>query len=213
MRTRRTTLTATALVAALVYARSRYLRSGATRAEARMPLPGDSLLRHAHLRATRAITIDAPPEAVWPWLLQLGQGRGGFYSYDGLENLVGLDIHSADRVVPEWQHTDVGSAVEFAPGVGLLVVEMDPNRSLVLQGGAPLGAVASPYDFTWAFVLDGSPQQQTRLVVRERYTYQSWWAPLLVEPVEVVSSVMSPKMLHGIKERAERVPARTAAAA
>lgn len=198
-----------AATVALAYARSRYLRWGATPEEVHMGLPGDRLLLRADLSATRAVSIDAPAAAVWPWLLQLGQGRGGFYSYDALENLVGLNIHSADRIVPEWQALDIGATVDFASGVGMRVAELAPDEALVLRGGMPM-ARTSPYDFTWAFVLHPGAGDTTRLIVRERYAYLSWWAPLLVEPVEVVSSVMSPKMLRGIRDRAERVTVVTA---
>jgi hypothetical protein len=133
-----------------------------------------------------------------------GRGRGGFYSYDALENLVGCDIHSADRVVAEWQDVKVGDQVRLAPEVGLGVAVVEPGRALVLRGGVPMGAVPSPYDFTWAFVLRERPDGTTRLVARERYGYTRRWAPLLVEPVAVVAFVMSQRMLRGIRDRAER---------
>src|ERR1035437_1370405 len=89
-------------VAAAVF-RARYLRWGASDEEVEMTLPGDLIVPRAELTATRAITIHTPPAGVWPWIAQLGQGRGGFYRYDSLENLFGCDIHSADRIVPGWQ--------------------------------------------------------------------------------------------------------------
>jgi hypothetical protein len=162
-------------------------------------------MENADLIATRAITIRASAEQVWPWIAQLGQGRGGFYSYDFLENLVGCDIHSADRIVPEWQDVVVGDEVRFAPAVGLAVASLEQARSLVLHGGVPIGNKAPPYDFTWAFVLRDEPDQTTRLLVRERYAYTRPWARLIVEPTEVFSFVMSQKMLREIKERAERL--------
>jgi hypothetical protein len=167
-------------------------------------LPGDDLVVRADLTATRAITIRASADLVWPWIAQLGQGRGGFYSYDFLENLVGCDIHSTDRVVREWQEIGVGDEVRLAPKVGLVVASLEPGRSLVLRGGIPMGTVAPPYDFTWAFVLQDRPRGTTRLLVRERYAYARWWAPLVVEPAEAVSFMMSQKMLRGIRDRAER---------
>jgi hypothetical protein len=154
--------------------------------------------------ATRAITVHAPADQVWPWIAQLGQGRGGFYSYDVLENLVGCDIHSADRVVAEWQDLKAGDQVKLAPEVGLGVSVVEPGRALVLRGGVPMGEVPPPYDFTWAFVLRQQPDGTTRLVVRERYGYTRRWAPLLVEPVAVVAFVMSQRMLRGIRDRAQR---------
>lgn len=183
-------------------ARRWYLRWGATGEEVRTALPGDRLVSDADLTATRAITIRTAAAQVWPWLAQLGQGRGGFYSYDRLENLVGRGIHSADRVVPKWQSIEVGDDVRLHPDVGLLVVQAQPGRVLVLRGGVPIGGVPAPYDFTWAFLREGL-DGTTRLVVRERYSYSRWWSALLVEPVELVSAVMSQRMLRGIRDRAE----------
>ncbi len=160
------------------------------------------------LIATRAITIDARSDRVWPWLAQLGQGRGGFYSYDFLENLVGCNIHSVDRIVAECQDIEFGDEVRLAPQVGLRVAALERGRSVVLSGGVPIGNSVPPYDFTWAFVLQSKPDGTTRLLVRERYAYTQPWAPLIVEPVAAVSFVMSQKMLRGIKDRAERTAAR-----
>lgn len=197
--------TAFGVAAACVFlARTWQLKWGATDQESEEPLPSDDLIPNADLTATRAITIRTSADQVWPWIAQLGQGRGGFYSYDFLENLVGCDIHSADRIVPEWQDVGVGDEVRFAPEVGLAVASLEQGRSLVLRGGVPIGNTPPPYDFTWAFVLRDEPDKTTRLIVRERYTYTRPWARLIVEPTEVLSFVMSQKMLRGIKERAER---------
>ena len=132
--------------------------------------------------------------------------KGGFYSYDVLENLVGCDIHSADRVVQGWQDVEVGGEVKLHPEVVLMVAALEPGRSLVLHGGVPMGNIAPPYDFTWAFVLRQSPDGKTRLLVRERYVYTTWWAPLLVEPIAVVAFLMTQRMLRGIRDRSERDP-------
>ncbi len=196
----------------IVLARPRQLRWGATDDEVETSLPGDDLIPSADLTATRAITIRAPAGDVWPWIAQLGQGRGGFYSYDFLENLARCDIHSADRVRSEWQGVGVGDEVRLAPEVGLVVASLERGRSLVLRGGIPVGNAAPPYDFTWAFALRDQPGETTRLLVRERYAYTRPWARLIVEPSEAVSFVMSQKMLRGIKERAERDQAWTPSA-
>jgi hypothetical protein len=190
--------------ASLLVGRRRQLRWGATGDELREPLSGDELIASADLSATRAISVRATAGQVWPWIAQLGQGRGGFYSYDFLENLLGCDIHSADRVVPEWQDVGVGDEVRFAPEVALDVAAVEPGRSLVLRGAVPIGRSAPPYDFTWEFALRDAPEATTRLLVRERYAYTRPWARLLVEPTEAVSFVMSRKMLRGIRDRAER---------
>jgi hypothetical protein len=187
-------------------ARRRQLEWGATTEEAGSTLPGDDLVPNADLVATRCLSIRATPEQVWPWIAQLGQGRGGFYSYDALENLVGCDIHSADRIVPEFQHPQEGDGVKLHPEISLAVALVQPGRALVLRGAVPVGGtqVEPPYDFSWAFVLRDGANGSTRLLVRERYQYTRWWAPALIEPVAVVSFVMSQRMLRGIRERAER---------
>jgi hypothetical protein len=134
----------------------------------------------------------------------MGQGRGGLYSYDFLENFIGCDIHSADQIVEEWQHVTVGDSFRLHPDIALHVVVVGSDHALVVQGGVPMGDAAPPYDFTWAFVLKELAGGNTRLVIRERYTFTQWWASLIVEPVLAVSFVMTRKMLHGIRSRAER---------
>jgi hypothetical protein len=198
-----TIATATSGAAYVLLARPWHLRWGATDQESNGPLPGDDLVASPDLSATRAITVRAPADQVWPWIAQLGQGRGGFYSYDVLENLVGCAIHSADRILPEWQAVEVGDEVKVHPELPLVVAALEPGRALVLRGGVPMGDAAPPYDFTWCFALREQPDGTTRLLVRERYAYTQWWSPLLVEPVEVVSFVMSQKMLRSIRDRAE----------
>ncbi|WP_345564773.1 hypothetical protein [Nonomuraea rosea] len=184
--------------------RGRQLAWGSTEEEARGLQPGDELLASPDLVATRAITIETPAERVWPWIAQLGQGRGGFYSYDLVENLIGCDIHSAHRIMAHWQGIAVGDEVRLAPQVGLRVAAVETGRALVLLGAVPMGDITPPYSFTWAFVLRPEPDGRTRLIVRERYAYTRWWAPLMIEPVTAVSFVMTRKMLRGIKRRAER---------
>jgi hypothetical protein len=193
-----------AAAAYILLVRPWHLHWGATDQECRGSLPGDDLTPEADLIATRAVIVDAATEEVWPWIAQLGQGRGGFYSYDLLENLVGCEIHSADEVVPQWQTCEVGDEVRLHPEVPLEVALVEPGEALVLRGGVPMGDSPPPYDFTWAFVLREQPGGRTRLLARERYVYKQVWAPLLVEPVEAISFVMSRKMLRGIRDRAER---------
>ena len=106
--------------------------------------------------------------------------------------------------MPEWQTPKVGDQVKLHPDVPLEVAVVEPGGALVLRGGVPMGDTPPPYDFTWAFVLREQPDGTTRLLFRERYAYTKKWAPLLVEPVEAVSFVMSQKMLRGIRDRAER---------
>lgn len=204
--------------------RRSYSRHGATDEELVRPLPGDGLVRDPKLGYTRAITIDAPVEQVWPWLVQFGQGRGGFYSYDALENLVGCGIHSVDKILPEHQQLEVGDLIRSGRDTMPCwqVIDVQPPHHLVLIGaGTPedaqvpdvvdevpvRGYVAS----TWQWVLEPAKNgHRTRLIVRQRETYspnQSW----LWHVVEPVNFVMEHRMLRGIRARAERH--RTAAAA
>ena len=127
-----------AAAAYILLARPRHLRWGTTDQDSDAPLPGDDLIQSPNLAATRAVSVRASADQVWPWIAQLGQGRGGFYSYDSLENLVGCDIHSADRIVPEWQDIGVGDEVKLHPEVALAVAALEPGRSLVLRGGVPM---------------------------------------------------------------------------
>jgi hypothetical protein len=191
------------IAALALIGRTRLLRWGATDEEIDAAQPGDDLIADPDISATRAITVRRSSDVVWPWVAQLGQGRGGFYSYDFLENLVGCDIHSANSVVARWQQVQVGDDVRLAPNAALEVALAEPGHALVLRGSVPLGS-SPPFDFTWAFVLCEAPDGTTRLLARERYSYKRWWTRLLVEPTEVISFVMTRKMLLGIRARAER---------
>lgn len=182
------------------------LRFGAIGDEVALTLPGDDRVPRPDLESTRAITIGVGPERVWPWIAQLGQGRGGFYSYTWLENLAGAKITNADQVVPLWQDPAVGDQVNLAPDMALDVILVDPGHALVLGGGVPVPGASPPFDFSWAFVLLDAGDGTCRLVVRERYGYTRRWAALMVEPTEMVSFLMTQRMLRGIKDRAERTP-------
>jgi len=187
---------ATAAVVVLPSVRARGMRWGATDDEVAVLMPGDDLVPDPGVVATRAVTIDATPERVWQWLVQIGQDRGGFYSYDRLENLIGLDIHSADRVEDRWQDLLPGDVVRLAERVALDVVVAEPGFALVL---------AAPGDaFTWAFALRDC-HGRTRLVARERYATPNPGVRVLTEVVALVSTVMTRGMLLGIRDRAERV--------
>ncbi|MGP7959405.1 SRPBCC family protein [Sanguibacter sp. A247] len=196
-------------LSALPVLRTWAMQWGSTEAELDAELPGDELTPAAHHVVTRAVTIDAPAAAVWPWLVQLGRGRGGFYSYDVLENLAGLGIRSTDRIEARLQGLAVGDLVELAEGLALKVRTLEPGHALVLAGlpeddntGGP--GATMPFRFTWAFVLDELPGDSTRLVVRERYEYLSSSAAFIVEPVTFASWLMTQQMLRGIRARALR---------
>jgi hypothetical protein len=208
MRTQTRTLAATVglgLAAWTFLGVGRRLGYGATDEESRGALPGDGLIPAPDLSATRAITVHRPADAVWPWIAQLGQGRGGFYSYDVLENLAGCNIVSANRIVADWQQVKIGDDVRLTPEVALKVAQVEPGRTLVLRGGVPMGKTLPPYDFSWTFALRDEPDGSTRVLVRERYVYKRWWAPPIVAVAVLMSRVMSRKMLRGIRERAEQV--------
>ncbi|HNT78066.1 MAG TPA: SRPBCC family protein, partial [Anaerolineae bacterium] len=116
-----------------------HLRWGATAAEVARPMPGDL----ARVGWTRAITIKAAPTAIWPWLAQWGQGRGGWYSYDWLENLLGFDIHTADHILPEHQQPQVGDPLCMARGVcNNAVFIVEPEQFFGWQSLAPDGTPA-----------------------------------------------------------------------
>lgn len=151
---------AAALSAYILVIRPWHLRWGATDAEVHQTLPGDDFVKQPRYVSTHAVTIRAPAAAVWPWLVQMGQGRGGLYSYDWLENLVGCDIHSADRIIPELQNAEVGDTVRLVPEdssfpLAFDVAVIEPERALVLRTpGDPDASMAAGYpDATWAFVL------------------------------------------------------------
>ncbi len=196
-------LVTTAAIAVSVRSGRRALLDwGADDDERRQELPGDEVMGGADLVSTRAITINCSPAEVWPWIAQLGQGRGGFYSYDALENVFGCEMRSAVRIHPAWQHPQVGDDIRLHPNAALGVAVVQPDRALVLHGSVPIGRTP-PFDFSWAFVLGAGPSGATRLIVRERYCYLRWFGGLIVEPTELVSFLMSRKMLHGIRHRAE----------
>ncbi|MFQ5592996.1 MAG: hypothetical protein ACE5HA_02485 [Anaerolineae bacterium] len=188
-----------------------HLRWGATDTEVNQPQPGDDLIPHPSTESTRSITINASATAIWPWLVQMGQGRGGLYSYDWIENLLGLDIHSADRIIPELQDLKVGDIVRFAPegGPGMCVAAIEPNRALVLTAmdlstRRPVDRTNPTYlNFTWSFILSEIDEQTTRLTIRGRGDARPRFLAVLYLLLEPAQFVMERKMLLGIKQRAE----------
>ena len=204
----RAALAATAAVAAAgvevaTYPRWRHwcVHWGATTDEASRPLPGDDLLTNPQVVTTRAIGIFAPASLTWPWLVQMGPGRGGAYTYDWIENLLGLGMHSADRILPQYQDLKVGDEQRLGTrGPVLRVALLEPEQALVLR--------SDDGNWVWAFVLDPAGDH-TRLISRNRIAVSR--SPLgraattyLMEPA---SLIMERKMLSGITERAERLAA------
>ena len=171
---------------------------GATREEVARDLPGDGLVQSPTFNATRAISIGAPPEQVWPWLVQVGAGRAGWYSYDLLDN---LGRHSADRILPEWQDLAPGDIVPMSPDGkhGIEVYSVDRPRSMVW---------GTPGDTSWAWCLepqaDGTTRLLTRIRSRPRLTPVSIAFSALLE---VGDFWMIRKMLVGLRGRAENAAA------
>lgn len=207
MWTWRATLLALAVLLSYAFVlRPGLLRWGSVTGEAEKPLPGDSLVPDAASGANRAITIQAPPERVWPWVAQIGQGRGGFYSYTWLENLVGCQIVNADRIHAEWQDIKPGDGIRLHPAMPPIPVALvEKNRALVL-GGA--GGPKEMPRVSWAFVLEPGATGSTRLLVRWRSAAQpSFGARLLYQYLlEPIHFIMERRMLLGIRERAEAEP-------
>ena len=194
-----------ALAAYPLFFRRWCLTWGARPGEVSRTLPGDELLADAGIVSTRAITIGAPPAAIWPWLVQMGSGRGGVYTYDWIENLLGLDMHSTRRILPQFQDVQVGDEFPLGPGrPAMRVAVFDPERTFTLR--------FADGNWVWIFALfaeDG----QTRLISRNRIAVPGAWpgrlfSMLVMEPG---SLIMERKMLLGIKERAENLAREQAA--
>lgn len=169
---------------------------GASNSEAASRLPGDELLEAADGVTTRAIEINAPAAAVWPWIAQMGPSpRGGAYTYDWIENLLKLDMRSVDHVISEFQHPKVGDA--FALGTNHMeVVRVEPKHVLAWRSGDG--------NWVWTFVIDDG-HGTTRLISRNRYRLPTLAARIGMVPMEAASLVMEAKMLRGIKQRAEQL--------
>ncbi|MGO8860841.1 MAG: SRPBCC family protein [Acidimicrobiales bacterium] len=189
-----------AAIAAYPLWRTWCLTWGATGEEVTRTLPGDDLLVEPDLVSTRAIWVNAPADAVWPWLAQMGAGRGGVYTYDWIENILGLGIHSVDVVLPEFQDIKLGDAQRLGTnGPVLRVAVVDLERALVFR--------SDDGKWVWAFCLVGAGAR-TRLISRNRIATRnvSWPTRALYRYVmEPGSLVMERKMLIGIRERSERM--------
>jgi hypothetical protein len=193
---------ALAALCALYYAvlRRSIVAWGATDAEAASRLPGDELLEDADGVSTRAIAIDAPAAAVWPWLAQMGPSpRGGAYTYDWIENLLGLDMHSVNQVLGEFQQPNIGDTISLGPNQ-MLVERIEPERVLSWR--------SEDRNWVWTFVLE-EQEGRTRLISRNRFRLPTLLARIGMLPMEPGSLVMERKMLLGIRRRAERLASAT----
>ncbi len=178
-----------------------HMRWGATPDEVRAPMPGDEIVPAA-VASTRAISIDATPAEIWPWLVQMGQDRAGFYSYDWLERLAGAAIHNRSEIVEEWQHLAPGDLMRtyryierFEP-LGWTVVTVDRERALVVR--------STSGTWSWCLFLVPEKDSATRLIARTRAASGGPMSRipgyLIGEPMHFVMEV---GVLRGVKHRAE----------
>lgn len=183
-----------------------YRKWGASAEEVTMALPGDQLVPDPRLESTRAVTIQASAAQVWPWLVQMGQGRGGLYSYERLENLVGCDMHNADAIMPDFQELNVGDQIRLGPEgyPAFEVAAIVPGIALILRGDTP-NPTGEPTTWIWTFFLNPIDAHSTRLILRSRLGYEptlgnkiSW--RVFTDPI---AFNMEREMLTGIKRRAE----------
>ena len=180
---------------------------GADAREQSRSMPGDELIPNASSVTTMAISIDAPPEDVWPWLVQMGVDRAGFYTHLWVENaLLRLGVQNASRIVPEWQEIAVGDRIRYVsprpgkPEMGPIVTEIRPNRALIMGQGAGGNWIG-----TWQFVLEPEGPSGCRLLLRARGSRtQPFWLTLMNLVLEPGYTYMSIGMLKGIAARAER---------
>jgi hypothetical protein len=191
-----------------------FIRWGATDDEARKPLPGDEIIPRAVRQGTRAITIAAPIAVVWPWLAQIGRDRGGFYSFDLLENLVGCEMPTGDELQPAWQSWKTGDKLWMYPedkagGAGYATLRTYiPGRALGFATRAFGVALTEPENGSWTFVLERAGDDATRLLIRGRMGRgrpRTWWIfdRLAFDPVHFV---MERRMMIGLKQLAEGRP-------
>ena len=207
------------LIAALLispFLRSRLRRWGSTEEELSRELPGDALIKEVKGWYNHAITINATPANVWPWIMQLGQNKGGFYSYELLENMVGCNIHNADEIVADFQNTVVGDKVPMSPkGAPYIVAAIDHGRAFVLRLRVNLQTqetvnITEPLpdkyqDSSWLFFLEETVRGGTRLITRSRNDWnQSRTNTFFYGIFGVISVAMDRKMVKGIKKRAEK---------
>lgn len=187
----------------------RYYRNwGASKDECRAVLPGDELISEPAIVSTEAVWIDATPAVIWQWLVQIGQDRGGLYSYEKLENLFGIHIRNTRIIRPEWQHLEVGDVVRLVPkgwlgirnGLALPVAELAVNRHIVLLEQRP----DVPWDAVWSFHIIPHWDDRCRLVVRSKQHRRSGSDLVMAELTSPVTALMTRKMLLGIKFRAEQ---------
>jgi len=193
-------LLAVIMTAYLLWARPHQLRLGATDEEVSRHMPGDELHGRPTFLATRAITIEGTPEQIWPWLIQMGYNRAGFYGYDILENLGSKHgLRSADHILPEFQRFEVGDEVPISAVARMVFYAIDPNRYIIWSGQEQ----DFPGGFTWAlYPIDES---HTRLVSRIGWSHH--WSQLSLLGLDLFTEftdhIAVRKILQGVKGRVE----------
>ncbi|HSK33276.1 MAG TPA: hypothetical protein VK903_07300 [Propionicimonas sp.] len=187
-------------------------RWGASEEEIAASYPGDELIDSPADQTTMAVTIAAPAEVIWSWLVQIGQDRGGMYSYDGLEQAIGLDIHSAEEINPAWQNLGPDDRIQLVPpgwgplpdGYALRVSTVDAPHTLVLRQGPP----QDPWDGVWTFAIREVGPGLCRLVSRTRTHRNPGLAQAALRATTTLGApitwLMTRKMLLTLKERSER---------
>ena len=202
-------LAGSAVASAGLYAARQYFRNwGTTKEECETPLPGDELVAQPAVQTTEGVWIEAPAAEVWPWLVQMGQDRGGLYSYEKLENLAGLRHRNADRIHPEWQNLAVGDVIRVVPrgwmglsdGVALPVSQLIEGESIVLRLQPP----DVPVDGVWSFHVLPRWEDRCRLLVRTRLRMRVPGEAVGAEAISPAMSLMTRGMLLGIKRRVEQ---------
>lgn len=169
------------------------LNWGASTEEITLSMPGDNIVSNPTFTATRAIVIDATPEEIWPWIIQMGYQRAGFYSYDRLDN---DGVPSADHFIPEFQRLEVGDSIPLTSHDYIKVIAIDPHHSMVWKYKSDDTSTI----FTWTWGLYRQNDLQTRLLTRLRYRVSDLHSQLMLEFFEIV---MMRKCMVGIKQRAE----------
>jgi hypothetical protein len=178
-------------------------RWGAAPSDLTRVMAGDGLLADWTYSGTMAVIVNAPPEHIWPWLVQIGYKRGGLYSYDWLDRLFGyLDRPSATRILPEFQQLAVGDTIPVGQGPSWPVAVVEPCRALVLDM-RNMGGL----DWVWQFGLYPADEKATQLVSRSRVCPRTIWARLLTHAIEPAGFLMTRRMLLGLKQRAEALHA------
>lgn len=200
----------TVAAAALIYVARRYYRNwGTTKEECSMSLPGDDLVDAPVVQTTEGVWIDASANAVWPWLVQMGQDRGGLYSYEKLENMLGLRYRNAEVIHEEWQHLHPGDVVRLAPkgwlglsdGLALEVVDIVEGQSIVLRATP----ARQQWNAVWSFHVFPRWDDRCRLLIRSRTALRHPGEVLATELAGPALAVTSRGMLLGIKRRAENI--------